>query len=401
MSILLCPACHHAVSVPLLTSEPQALATLAWPAAAAEAKNLPRYALDWRRCMDCGHVYNTTFDYANVPYTQKPNLMFNKGTSWADVIIKRQKQLIDYLPLDSAVIEIGYGDGSFLHGLAQQRSDIQLIGFDPHGAQSDNQRLLLLPTLFEPLQHLVEWRPALLLARHVLEHFIDPLGFLQQIAFAAAQQEITCVGYFETPCIDNTLEYPRTCDFYYEHPSQFTTDSFHRMLSLCGGKVLELGHSYCNEVIHGLVRFGSQPAAIHLATQAATFSKATRQALDTIRQQLAELAESGQRIAIWGGTGKSAAFMQRYCVDSERFPLVVDSDPDKVGTYVPGTGQRIEFRDVLKVELAEIILIPPQWRAADIVSEMQREGIVPNQVLIEHDGRLVDFFHQPNPYQKI
>ncbi len=43
---------------------------------------------------------------------------------------------------------------------------------------------------------------------------------------------------------------------------------------------------------------------------------------------------------------------------------------------------------------------PPQWRAADIVSEMQREGIASNQVLIEHNGRLVDFIHQPNPYQK-
>lgn len=401
MSILICPACHHAASATLFSSQPQTLATIAWPQSTIEAQNLARYSLNWRRCVHCGHVYNATFDYANVPYSQRPNLMFNKGIHWAKVIVELQRQLIDYLPPDSNVIEIGYGDGSFLYGLAQQRSDIQLIGFDPHGAQSDNHRLLLLPTLFDPEQHLMEWRPALLLARHVLEHFMDPLSFLQRVAFFAAQYKITCVGYFETPCIDNALEYPRTCDFYYEHPSQFTTRSFHRMLSLCGGEILEFGHSYGNEVVRSLIHFGPQPEAIYFSDQAATFAKLTQKSLEIIQRQLAELVQSGQRIAIWGGTGKSAAFMQRYGVDCERFPLVVDSDLDKVGTYVPGTGQRIEFRDMLKTEPVDIILIPPQWRAADIVAEMQREGIIPNQVLIEHNGRLIDFFHQPNPYQKI
>ncbi len=400
MPILLCPACHHAVSVPLLTSEPQALATLAWPASATEAQSLPRYPLDWRRCIDCGHVYNATFDYANVPYTQKPNLMFNKGVHWAGVIAQRQRQLLEAVPTGGIVIEIGYGDGSFLHGLAHLRPDLHLIGFDPHGAQSADPRLTLLPTLFDPAQHLAEWRPSLLLARHVLEHLMDPLGFLQPLAFAAAQQAITCLGYFETPCIDHALKYRRTGDFYYEHSSQFTTRSFHRMLTLCGGEVLELSHSYGNEVVQGLVRFGPQPAALHIAAESVAFANDTRQSLGTIQRQLSELAKSGQRIAIWGGTGKSAAFMQRYSVDCQRFPLVVDSDPDKVGTYVPGTGQLIQFRDVLKTEPAAIILIPPQWRAADIVVEMQREGIFPDQVLIEHDGRLVDFHRESSPYSQ-
>ncbi len=149
-----------------------------------------------------------------------------------------------------------------------------------------------------------------------------------------------------------------------------------------------------------MVGFGPQPAALHIAAESVAFANDTRQSLGTIQRQLSELAKSGQRIAIWGGTGKSAAFMQRYSVDCQRFPLVVDSDPDKVGTYVPGTGQLIQFRDVLKTEPAAIILIPPQWRAADIVVEMQREGIFPDQVLIEHDGRLVDFHRESSPYSQ-
>jgi hypothetical protein len=97
------------------------------------------------------------------------------------------------------------------------------------------------------------------------------------------------------------------------------------------------------------------------------------------------------RVAIWGGTGKSAAFMCRYGVDAKRFPLVVDSDPAKVGTFVPGTGQEIRFRDWLLTNDVDVVVIPPQWRAADIVAEMKSAGIAVGRVLIEHQGGLVEF----------
>src|SRR4029434_11204126 len=103
----------------------------------------------------------------------------------------------------------------------------------------------------------------------------------------------------------------------------------------------------------------------------------------TIRRQLTELADSGASVAIWGGTGKAAAFIHQFEADAGRFPLVVDSDPDKAGTFVPGTGQKIEFRDVLKAIAVDTVIIPTQWRARDIVEEMQREGIAARTVLIE------------------
>ena len=118
-----------------------------------------------------------------------------------------------------------------------------------------------------------------------------------------------------------------------------------------------------------------------------------------IRAQLDALADSGRRVAIWGGTGKGAAFIHQFLADATRFPLVVDSDPDKAGTHVPGTGQRIEFRDVLKTSPVDTVIIPTQWRAKDIVREMQREGIAVRQVLMEHGGRLVDFAEADHPYR--
>ena len=78
---------------------------------------------------------------------------------------------------------------------------------------------------------------------------------------------------------------------------------------------------------------------------------------------------------------------------------MVDSDRGKAGTFVPGTGQEIRSRDWLLAHPADVVLIPPQWRAGDIVREMAGCGIRPATVLIEFDGRLVDYFADAHPYR--
>ena len=161
---------------------------------------------------------------------------------------------------------------------------------------------------------------------------------------------------------------------------------------------MELAHGYDGEVVYALVRLGMPEVLQERAAATAAFSQRADISRATIRAQLDELATSGTKVAIWGGTGKAAAFIHQFGADAERFPLVVDSDPDKAGTFVPGTGQEIQFRDVLKNIVADVIIIPTQWRARDIVAEMEREGIRVRLVMIEHGGRLVDFHVAQHPY---
>ena len=157
-------------------------------------------------------------------------------------------------------------------------------------------------------------------------------------------------------------------------------------------------HSYNREVISGLVRLGDSPSMVNYAKEATRFRIGSREAKETVGRQLDELAATGQRVAIWGGTGKAAAFINNYAVDAKRFPLVVDSDPDKFGTHVPGQGQLIQSRDLLRDAPAEVLIIPMQWRARDILNEMEREQIQCPLVLIEHEGRLVNFEQEEHPY---
>jgi hypothetical protein len=399
MSITHCPACHHAVHVPVLTSTPQPLCTIAWPKSEHEAKTMPHHVTDWRRCVDCGHVFNATFDYANVPYSEKPNLMFNQGSTWKTVISDRQREIAALLKDGDTAVEIGYGDGSFLAGLKSTMPSLRAVGFDPNGAKRSDVPLELHAALFDPWRHLESFMPRIILARHVIEHLVDPLGFLQQFSFHASRLGLDLLIYLETPCIDNALENDRTPDFYYEHSNQFTTSSFTRLLERAGAQDAKIYHTYRREVIHAIARLGGNSAAAERAKGAQQFLAATDAAIPVIRKQLDEMHSGGKQVVVWGGTGKSASFMQRYALDAQRFSLVVDSDPDKLGTHVPGTGQKIVGKETLKGRSIDVVLIAPQWRAADIVAEMQRDGINAKQVLIEHRGKLVDFHSEDHPYR--
>lgn len=395
-----CPACGHHIAVPFLDQTLQPLATIAWPRSSNEARTMRRLPLDFVRCVECGHVYNAAFDYSKVPYSRKPNLMFNKGMIWSDSIKAIRKRILEYLPENPVVVEIGHGDGSFLAGLASERPDGTYIGFDPHGATSaEIPCVRFCSSLFEAGQHIPEWSPDLIISRHVLEHLSNPLGFIQSLTFSSA-----CIGleprlYIEVPCIDRSIETRRTVDFYYEHNSQFTTRSFRKMLERCGVEIEMIAHSYNGEVVYAFVKLGCCENHVQTARSAFFFRESIRISEHTIVRQLDELYHSGKSVAIWGGAGKSAAFINRYQADAGRFPLVVDSDSDKVGTFVPGMGQKIRFRDYLIEHPAQIIIIPPQWRAKDIMEEMRQKGIQAESVLIEHEGQLIDYVKADHPYK--
>lgn len=395
-----CPACGHHIAVSFFDGGFAPLATLAWPATAEEARGLGRLPLDFVRCVECGHVFNAAFDYAAVPYADRPNRMFNRAPGWGEHLRAVRDRMLAGLPAAPVVVEIGHGDGHLLAALAEARPAGRYVGFDPHGASEgrhlgiEERRALFLPT-----RDLAALAPDLIVSRHVMEHLTNPLRFIQELAFAATWAGIESTLYLEVPCIDRALEAGRTFDFYYEHNSHFTTTSFARMLSRSGVAGPRIGHGYGDEVIYAFARLAPDPGQARHARAALIFREEAHRSIEGLRAELDALAASGLSVAIWGGTGKAAAFMAQAGADAQRFPVVVDSDPDKVGTFVPGTGQEIRPPAWLAAHAVDVVIVPAHWRARDIVREMAASGITAPTVLIEFRGLLVDYFTAPHPYR--
>jgi hypothetical protein len=399
ISITTCAACGHHLAALFYDGGEQPLATLGWPQTPEEARAMPRLPLRFHRCLDCGHVFNTAFEYGRVPYGNQPNRMFNRGARWTRFLDHVREQMLTRLPPCPVVAEIGHGEGVFLEALAAARPSGRYTGFDPHGATEPKAASVeFRRELFSPAKHIAELRPDLLISRHVLEHLSDPLGFMQSLSFASVCAGMRPLLYIEVPCIDRVLDTGRTEDFYYEHNSHFTTESFSRMLGRSFSSIDALDHGYNGEVVYAFLRLKGRQEHIEQARAAKGFAGMASASRSVIALELAKLYLSGKRVAFWGGTGKCAAFMQAHNVDAGRFPLVVDSDPAKVGSYVPGAGQRIQFRDALLETPAEVIIVPSQWRARDIAEEAAACGIRYEQLLLPHEGKLVDFFTGDHPY---
>ena len=394
-----CPICAHTIAVPFFDGGLQTLATLGWPRSAAEARSMPRHPQDFVQCPACSHVWNRSFRYDAIPYQNNPNLMFNRGGIWKGHLAKTRDDLLKHLPKTPTVVEIGCGEGHFVRGLAEARNGQgRFVGFDPNASLQTGQGVEFHARLFEPLVDMADYAPDAVVIRHVLEHLTEPAALLDQLAWGTAMLGKPCWLFAEMPCIDRVFETDRLADFFYEHAAHFTTKSFRTLMERVG-EVVELAHGYDGEVVYGLVKLGVPVMMRERAAAARVFSQRTNISRATIRTQLDKLAASGAKVVIWGGTGKAAAFIHQFGVDAERFPLVVDSDKDKAGTFVPGAGQEILFRDALKAIAVDVVIIPTQWRAKDIAAEMKQEGIHPGKVLIEHGWRLVDFILDEHPYK--
>jgi SAM-dependent methyltransferase len=386
------------VATPFFSGGEQPLATLGWPKSSTEAMEMDRLPLDFVQCPACTHVYNRSFMYDMVPYQKNPNRMFNTGKIWKWHLAETIQLLSKDLPEHPHVVDIGCGEGHFIRGLSEGFKGGRFIGFDPNTSAESGHGVEYYARLFEPFEDVITFAPDLLIVRHVLEHFTELAGLLEPLAWSASQQDKPCWLFAEVPCIDRVFETDRLSDFYYEHVSHFTIRSFITLLQRLG-ELRTLGHGYNGEVVYGLVSLDASESMKRVANQSTTFFERSMCSVERISQQLSDLAQSGASIAIWGGTGKAAAFMHQFGVDAKRFPLVVDSDPDKAGTFVPGTGQKIMFRDVLKTVAVDVLIIPAQWRAKDIVAEMNLEGIEPGKILIEHAGQLADFESNSHPYR--
>lgn len=313
-----------------------------------------KFPLDVELCLDCSHV--------QIGLLLDPEDVFTDYlyfSGYADTVVKHGETLAatyarrGVLAPDTLVAELASNDGAVLRAF---QPHARVIGIDParNVAKFANERGV--PTLaaffgrdLVPKLVAEHGRPKLVIARNVLAHVPDLIGFVGGVAEWLAPDGIFHV---EVPYVAPMLERLEFDTIYHEHLSYFSVSVIERLFQRAGLELFDVEEI----ALHGgslLLRAGLPNA--HRPTGAVARYRASEkeagldgpqayrafaERVDAVRRSLPAflrgLRRDGARVAAYGAAAKGVVLTNSCGLGADLLDFVADRSPHKQGTLTPG-----------------------------------------------------------------
>lgn len=379
-----CPACQSTDIEKMFDMGNQPMSLVSLQSDPMQSWSLERHPIRLAICRNCGHVHNIDYNQDYVSYAAAGCRMYNNGSGWQEHV-ESVRNMVTGLPDIDLILEIGAGDCEFLNSL-----DTPALkkAVDPCEAvlRAEELGILYERDVFDPDKHMPkEDGNMVIVMRHLLEHMTYPRAFIEQIVRRAEKRGGITYLLIECPCCQVALKHLRIEDWTYEHPQHFTVMSMMYMFRICGIKICQASVSYNGEVVVGLAKI--EPKPVHSPTVDQILFGYKR-AEKNIEQEGDWIRQGGSKVALWGGAGKSAMFINKFKLPETT--RVIDSHDVKWGYYVPGTKIKMLPPDTLLNEPADYIIATTSWRANDIRDEILAQGIKCKALLKFERGKLVE-----------
>lgn len=371
-----CPVCGIGDLDPFLLLADVPVLTTEFHDHRESALAVARGDLDLAVCHTCALVWNRAFDPALVDYTPDYENSQHFSPAFQDYVEDLARRLdADYSLRGARVVDIGCGKGEFLAVLARA-VDARGIGFDPtFDGEVDDDRIKVVRRFYDQ-ETAGEVDAELVMARHVLEHLADPVGFLQDVREASGADT---AFYYEVPNAEYVFSDDGMWDLIYQHVGYFGRPSLDLSLRASGHRVVRLEPAFHDQFL-GIDATGADdtddtpPTASSvepLVERVETFGARHRARLDRWNN---DLAASGGEIALWGAGAKGVAFLN-LLEDPDVVTHVVDVNPRKADRFVPGTGHRVSMpSDLSERRLQRVLVMNPAYEN-EIRRELARLGI--------------------------
>jgi SAM-dependent methyltransferase len=318
-----------------------------------EATTFPTGEIALAACTDCGFIGNTAFKSSLVEYYSARYESTQAYSTTFDAFSRRLAQsLVNRYDLHGkTIVEIGCGQGEFLAQLCQLGGS-RGIGFDPafeptRSAVPSGLDVEVIKDFF-PCEN-DDLTVDFYVCKMTLEHIPEPAQFLAQVR-AAIKPGSKPVLFIQVPNAMRALRDAAFWDVYYEHCSYFYAGSLARLLCDCGFDVVRAETAYDDQYLmmeavpadkqkgHMLSRF--EDAMATLRKYVGTFERSVQQRIDFWHKFFAAGRQQGLCTILWGGGSKAVAFLATLGLRDE-VQFVVDINPHKHGTYLPGTGHPV------------------------------------------------------------
>lgn len=237
-------------------------------------------------------------------------------------------------PSVTRVLDLGCGDGAFMTPFAKRGISIEGIEPSERSRIAAQEKGLTVHSGYMTADtQLPSGLYDAFVSRQVLEHVDDIDGLLKGL-----RKNLTpgAWGIVEVPRLEKAIEDNRFYDFFPDHVNYFSLDTLRITMELHGFDVINLRPTMYDEYNVAIVRL----------RKPLDFSQIQDQRTK-LKNQITELFRScrGQGTAIWGAGAKGLSIL--CTLDNDLIDLLVDSDKNKIGQYVPGTSIKIQDPNML------------------------------------------------------
>lgn len=380
-----CPCCANGTTAPVLDAGLLPANATAPAANRLQALDAVRGPLRLVACTDCGFIFNAAFDPALVRLG--PDLEETQGFS--PTFVRFHEGLAADLARRHGlsgkhIVEIGCGKGEFLAILARMAGGTGL-GFDPAfvpgRAGPGEERIRVEPRLFGPADAEAV-RGDLFACKMTLEHIQHPPAFLDLFR-RTSQASGGAPLFFMVPETRVILERLQLWDLYFEHCSNFTPGSLARLFARCGLTVTDLrtafdGHYLLAEAVPGppAPRHALEEDAAETLRIAKAFGQAAGERLDGWRARQDRWGRDGRRVVLWGAGSRTTTLVNMVGLDG-RLSAVVDINPNRRGTFVPGTGHPVLGPDDLPALAPDLVVVMNPVYREEIAGMLAQRGLHP------------------------
>lgn len=370
-----CPICGAADILTGLSADNVPAHAVRLMATKNDATAEPRGQIALGFCRCCAFVFNTTFEPGLLSYDSDYESTQTHSAIYRSYIKEITADVLRHVTGAGAIVDVGCGQGEFLASFAAQTTR-PLIGIDP---AIDPTRLQVSGADMRP----VEFRArqvtdpvALILCKMTLEHVPDPVDLLREMAALARKSPDTLV-FVQVPNSQHMFSQTLFADLIYEHVNYFTQTSLVAACAQAGLDVVDCQISYEGQHLGVLAR-PCKPVAARRQTSAdeacfTGFLDRVSGKISAAQQTVRALLAQGRPPVLWGSGSKAVAFLCLTGLEQD-IALVVDINPMKTGTYLPGSGlEIISPNDPRLAGVSDIFIMNPRYRD-EICSTLQNLG---------------------------
>ncbi|MCE5328556.1 MAG: class I SAM-dependent methyltransferase [Planctomycetaceae bacterium] len=295
-------------------------------------------------CPACGYIYNNAFKAADASYEPGYNNALQYSARFRRYARALANWLVDQVDLrDKEIIEIGCGDGFFLHQLCADGRN-RGLGFDPaYVPRADFEECSFLRFRREYFTAASgPQRADIVCCRQVLEHVSDPLAFLDELRQNVHRGDGTPL-FIEVPNALATIKGLNVWDLLYEHRSYFLPETLARLLIRAGFSPAVIRVTYGGQYL-AVLALPSRVFPVDVASHDP--GERTRRLIDAFAQtfagrlgywqrRLEEYRRCNKRVVFWGAGTKGVMLLNVLAGADELVECIVDVNPRKQGLFIP------------------------------------------------------------------